>query len=73
MYCRNTFRGMPATSRCRNLPNTLVNAANPQDHERVLKLEVKERDACVQISMDVGDIQTAHWCLQLADLMGLLN
>jgi hypothetical protein len=31
-----------------------------QDHERVLEFEVKERDARVQISMDVCDIQTAH-------------
>ena len=51
---------MPPTSRCKNLPNTLVNTAMPQDHERVLKFQVKERDARVQVSMDVGDIQTAH-------------
>jgi hypothetical protein len=31
-----------------------------QDHERVLEFEVKERDARMQISMDVCDIQTAH-------------
>jgi hypothetical protein len=31
-----------------------------QDDERILEFEVKERDARVQISMDMCDIQAAH-------------
>ena len=60
-YCRNTFSGIPAISLCRNRPKHVRQRRDSKDHERVLEFQVKERDARVQISMNVGDIQAAHY------------